>query len=347
MKINVGLVGYGMAGAGFHAPLIQATDGLALTAVTSSSPERVRQDLPGAKVYPTIDDLLADPAIHLVVIATPNTTHDEFARKALLAGKHVVVEKPFVIHSAQANALADLARQQGLVLSVFQNRRWDNDFLTVRRLLATGMLGELYSYEAHFDRYRPAVRDKWKEQDLEGSGTLYDLGSHLIDQALLLFGLPRSVWADLTPQRPGAQTVDYFHLLLDYGQLRVLLHSGSVVRQPGPRFQLHGTAGSFIKYGIDPQERMMKAGHRPGDPGWGEDQPEQYGDLTADLNGLTMQGKIVTLPGWYHQYYDGVYRAIAEGGPNPVSPEEARNTIRVIEHAIRSHEERRTVVFEP
>ncbi len=345
MTIHVGLVGYGMSGEIFHAPLIEKVEGLALSTVMSSKPEKVHQDYPDVTVVPALDRLLADKNIALVVISTPNDTHYEFAKRAIEAGKHVIVEKPFTIHAADADELIELARQHNVMLSVYQNRRWDNDFLTIRHLLQTGVLGAVSTYEAHYDRYRPIIKDRWRERPIAGSGTLYDLGSHLIDQALFLFGLPRSVWADVQAQRAGAKTDDYFHLVLDYPQQRVILHAGSLVLEPGPHFQIHGSKGSFIKYGLDSQEDALKAGKRPGDPGWGEDNEKDYGELTIDVGELTVKGKVKTLTGGYERYYQGIVAALTQGKPAPVSAEEGRNTIQVIEYALQSQKEQRAIAF--
>lgn len=345
MTIRVGLAGYGLAGSVFHAPLIQSVEGLSLAAIVTSQDERVKRDYPGVEVLPTFERLLERGDIELIVVATPNVTHHDLARKALEAGRHVVVDKPFVIHADEADDLIELARRQHVVLSVFQNRRWDNDFLTVRSLLASGLLGEINTYECHYDRFRPQVITRWREEPLPGSGTLYDLGAHLIDQALLLFGTPESVWADVRAQREGAQVDDYFHLVLGYGRRRVILHAGSLVREEPPRFQLHGSKGSFIKYGLDPQEDQLKAGMRPGDPRWGQDEPAMYGDLTMDVGELVVKGKINTLTGRYEAFYQGIVEAIAQGKPAPVTPEDARNTIRVIERAVESQQEQRVRAF--
>jgi scyllo-inositol 2-dehydrogenase (NADP+) len=346
MTIRVGLIGYGLSGKVFHAPLIQRVKGLELVAVVSSNPDKVLRDLPDVDVVSTPEELLERKDIELVVIATPNTLHHPYAKAAIMAGKHVVVEKPFTITTEEADELIDLARQHRVLLSVYHNRRWDNDFLTVQRLIESGCLGELALYEAHYDRYRPKVRDRWREHDIPGAGTLYDLGSHLIDQALVLFGPPQTVWADLEAQRTGAQTVDYFHLVLDYGRLKVVLHSGSLVRGDGPRFQIHGEKGSFIKYGLDPQEDQLKQGMAPGDQGYGVGQVEHDGELTVELGGLSVKGRVETLPGTYHAYYEGIVEAIQSEKPAPVTAEEARNVIKVIECAIRSHREKRVVTFE-
>ncbi len=345
MTIRVGLVGYGLAGSVFHAPLIESVEGLSLAAIVTSQAERVKRDYPDVEVVPTIEGLLGRDDIGLVVIASPNVTHHDFARRALEAGKHVVVDKPFVIHAAEADDLIELAHRRQVVLSVFQNRRWDNDFLTVRHLLGSEVLGEVITYECHYDRFRPEVQKRWREDPLPGSGTLYDLGAHLIDQALCLFGAPESVWGDVRAQRPGAQVDDYFHLVLGYGRRRVILHAGSLVRETPPRFQLHGSKGSFIKYGLDPQEDQLKAGMRPGDAGWGEDEPAMYGDLTIDVGDLVVKGKVTTLGGHYEAYYQGMVEAITQGSPAPVVPEDARNTIRAIECALQSQQEQRVIKF--
>lgn len=346
MTINVGLVGYGLSGSVFHAPLIESVPGLTLKAIVSSAPEKVHRDHPTVAVVPTLDHLLAHEDISLIVIATPNDTHYDFAKQAIAAGKHVIVDKPFVIHTAQADELIALAHKHTVLFSVYHNRRWDNDFLTIRHLLQTGMLGELSTYEAHYDRYRPLVQDRWRERNTPGSGTLYDLGSHLIDQALFLFGLPETVSARIQAQRMGAVADDYFHLVLTYPRHNVILHASSLVREPGPHFQLHGTKGSFIKYGLDPQEDALRAGKRPGDSGWGEDPPGNYGEMTFDVNELTIKGKVKTLPGGYEAFYEGVVAALTLGKRASVSAEEARDTIRVIEGALRSQGEQRIVVFE-
>lgn len=343
MTIQVGLVGYGLSASVFHAPIIQSIEGMNLQAVVSSNPQKVHQDHPDVGVFADIDGLLQESEINLVVICTPNTSHYEFAKKAILAGKHVVVEKPFTVDSNQADDLIALAKEHHVLLSVYQNRRWDNDFLTVTALLKTDMLGTLSTYEAHYDRYRPEVRDRWREQNVPGSGILYDLGSHLIDQALHLFGMPHTIWADLRAEREGAQTDDYFHLILGYPKLRVILHSGSLVKMGGPRFTLHGTQGSFVKYGLDPQEEQLKQGMHPGDSGWGEDEPDFYGKLSTLVGELSIEASVPTLAGRYQTFYERMVEAIDSGSPLPVSAERARDTIRIIEYAIQSHKEKQTV----
>ncbi|CAN5381279.1 oxidoreductase [soil metagenome] len=342
-QIQVGLIGYGLAGATFHAPIIAAVPSLVLRRVVSSRTAEVARDHPGAEAVSDAEALFADPQIELVVIATPNPTHHPLARRALEAGKHVVVEKPFVVHLAEADELLRLAAEQGRVLSVYHNRRWDGDFQTVKQLIGSGILGRVATYESRFDRYRPQVRDRWRERDEPGSGALYDLGSHLIDQALHLFGLPETVLADVGAQRTGAQTDDYFHLLLGYGKQRVILHSAALVRQPAFRFAIHGDRGSFLKRGLDPQEEQLKQGVRPGDANWGIEPPTQRGELVTEVTGLPVHARVETLPGSYETFYQGIAGAILEGAPAPVSAAEARNTIAVIEAALQSSREGRIV----
>lgn len=343
MNINVGLIGYGYSGATFHAPLINKVKGLILKAVASSSDSKVKRDYPQVEVFSDVNVMLSHKEIDAVIITSPNTTHYEYAKQAITAGKHVVVEKPFTITSIEANELIELAQKKGVLLTVFQSRRWDSDFLTIRELLNTKILGNLTTYEAHFDRFRPDVRDRWREKDIPGSGTLYDLGSHLIDQSLTLFGMPKTVWADLRAEREGAEAVDYFHMVLGYKKMKVILQSGCLVRESGPRFILHGDRGSFIKYGLDCQEQQLKTGMLPGNVGWGEDSLADYGRLTADIGGITIRGVIETLPGRYENFYESLVEAITVGTALSVRAEEARDTIRIIEYAIKSHQKQKTI----
>ncbi|SKB96204.1 oxidoreductase [Luteibacter sp. 22Crub2.1] len=338
--IPTGLIGYGTAGAFFHAPLIAAAEGLRLAAIGSRRAEQIARDFPEATAYEHPHDLIADPSLELIVIASPNESHAPLARAALEAGKHVVVDKPFTLNAAEADALIALADRVDRRLSVFQNRRWDNDFLTVRRLVDDGRLGEVVYFEAHFDRFRPEIKQGWRETEVAGSGLLYDLGAHLIDQALVLFGLPQAITADVTRQRAAAKVDDYFHLVLDYGHRRAVLHASVMVRDPGPRYLVHGDGGSFVKYGIDGQEAALREGRRPGGANWGEDEPASFGRFT-DADGSTTV--IDTLPGRYTAYYEGVAAAIREGATLPVAAREARDVIRVIEAAQLSARERRTV----
>lgn len=343
-RYNVGLIGYGVGGAIFHAPMIAATAGLKLARVASRSadPDELHRAYPGVTRDDAPQAMLDDPAIDLVVVCTPNPSHYALAKAALLAGKHVVVDKPFVLSSAEGDELVALAREKGRLLSVYQNRRWDGDFLTLRQTVASGELGPIHTYRAHFDRYAPQVKRSWKSEPQPGSGVLWDLGSHLIDQALQLFGLPQTVTAQVAIQREGAQVEDAFELVLDYGVRKAVLHASALVRAPGPRYEVHGAQGSFIKYGVDTQEDTLKRGGRPGDAGWGHDQPANYATITG-ADGASRA--VATIPGDYRAYYGAIHQAIAQGGPAPVAAEDAVAVVRVIECAYRSHRERRTIDF--
>lgn len=334
-EINVGLVGYGFSGAVFHAPIINRVQGLRLSKVVSTNAEKVTQDNPHAAVVDNVNDLFNDPSIDLVVISSPNTTHFPFAFEALQAGKHVVIEKPFVNVVSEGEVLLHLAKEKNLLLSVYHNRRWDGDFLTVQRLIESGDLGEIHTFESHFDRFVPVVSNNWREKDQPGSGTLFDLGSHLIDQALVLFGTPQTIFADIGTQRNSAEADDYFHLLLKYEKTRVILHSSMLMKQQGPRFQVHGTKGSFVKYGYDSQEDLLIKGVKPGDTAWGMEEPEHYGVLTIE-DRLSSERIIETETGCYECFYKGIAESIHSGQPAPVRAEEATNTIRIIEAAKQS-----------
>ena len=339
--LQVGLVGFGLAGRVFHAPLIQANPNLRLTHIVQRHGDEARQKYPHAEIVRDVDTLLAQKSVDLVVVATPNTSHFDIAMRALNAGKHVVVDKPFTITTREADELVDLSRRSGRVLSVFQNRRWDGDFLTVREILGQRLLGRLAEYESRFDRFRPAIKaSAWREQDAPGSAVLFDLGSHLIDQAMVLFGPPATIYADLRKQRDGAMSVDNFEIHLGYSNLKVTLKAASLVCDPSPRFVLHGTEGSFTKFGLDPQEEALKQGHSPAESGWGEEVPEAWGTLTR-CDGAINRQKYPTLPGRYPDYYGNVYRAITSGEELAVKPEQAREVIRLIELAEQSAREGR------
>lgn len=343
--IGVGLVGYGMSGSSLHAPLIGAEPGLALRAVVCSDPDRVHHDLPSVPVVPSIAELLSDAEIRLVVVAAPNPVHHELARTALLADRHVVVDKPFTVTTAQAEELITLAAQRDRRLAVFHQRRWDGDFRTVESCVRSGALGNVTTYAAHYDRFRPVPTDRWSEQDLPGAGVLYDLGAHLIDQALALFGPPRSVLADVGVQRPDAVVDDYAHVVLGYGRLRVILHAGSLVRAPGPRYVAHGDAGSLVSHGVDGQIAALLAGARPGDPGWGAPDANRWATLTTETAGLPVTGRLTGARGRYESFYRQMAAAVRGTGRVPVSGEEGRETVRVIECALRSSREGRVVAL--
>ena len=344
--IGVGLIGYGAAARVFHAPFIEAVPRLKLRKVVERSGDESRRRYPHVEVVRDADELLRDDRVALVVVTTPNASHFELARRSLLAGKHVVVEKPFTNTSEEALELIELARRQGRLLTVNHNRRWDGDFLTVREILKAGLLGRLVEYESHYDRFRNYPREgAWREEEGPGSGILFDLGSHLIDQALVLFGRPRAVTADVRRQRAFAKADDNFELLLDYDGLKVTLGAGMLVREPRPRFRLHGTEGSFVKHGMDPQEEALKRGLSPSSPDWGVEPPERWGALDARVGGLRVRGRVETLAGGYQSFYQNVADASEGRAELAVKAEEALVTARVIEAALSSSEQRRTVPF--
>jgi len=329
--LNVALVGYGFVGKVFHAPLIANTSGLRLHTIVSSDAAKVLASWPDMRVVADAEAAFADADIDLVVIATPNQTHAPLASAALARGKHVVVDKPFALDLAEAQqVIADAARADRIV-SVFQNRRWDADFLTLRSLVDNGALGEVSELHSHFDRYRPEVADRWRERDQPGSGLWYDLGPHLLDQALQLFGMPVAVFADIGRQREAAQADDYFHVLLRYPQRRVLLHAGSLVPANELRFAVHGTRGSYLKYGMDGQEAALRNDAVPGGPDWGRDpRPGELHQVGAD--GMRIN-PVPGLAGDYRRYYQAMYAAIVEGQPPPVTTGEALQVMALLQLA--------------
>ena len=340
--LNVALLGYGFASKTFHAPLLTHVPGLRLTHIVSSDSAKVKKDY-DVTVLAKTEEAFALPEIDLIVLATPNVTHFDLAHKALSAGKHVVVDKPFTNTVAEAAELITVARSHRRLLSVFQSRRWDADFLTLRKLLADGALGEVAHFESHYDRYRPEPRQRWRELPGPGSGIWFDLGSHLVDQALQLFGPPEAVYADLENQRPLGQAVDYFHVILRYGRRRVILHGASLVVAETPRFTVHGALGSFTKFGMDPQEESFKRGDTPGSSGWGQD-PHMGTLITKKGDGFDKR-QVPNIPGSYLAYYEGIRDAITLGAPNPVAPEDGLAVINVIETGIKSSAARAELPF--
>ncbi|MFC8789879.1 Gfo/Idh/MocA family oxidoreductase [Streptomyces cinereoruber] len=353
--LRVGLVGYGLAGSVFHAPLIAASEDLALAAVTTGNPERAaeaRAAHPGVRVVAKPEELWAPGAeeLDLVVVASPNKTHVEVATAALEAGLPVVVDKPLAGTAAEARALAALAEERGLLLSVFQNRRWDSDFRTLRRLLDEDALGEVQRFESRFERWRPKPKGGWRESGApeEIGGLLYDLGSHVVDQALVLFGPVVSVYAESDVRRPGAGADDDTFLALTHANgVRSHLYVSATTAQLGPRFRVLGQRAGFVKYGLDPQEAALRDGLRP-EPGsaWGTEPEELWGRLGAGESPLTGGGAPVeSLPGAYPAYYAAVAAALRGTGPNPVTAHEAADALDVLEAARRSAREGITVAL--
>ncbi len=347
-NLQVGLAGFGPGGHIFNAPIIESTAGFLISAAMTSNPQNrkvAREKYPQADVVTEYEQLLENDQLDLIVITTPNHTHYPMAKKALLAGKHVVVEKPFTVTTREAEDLIRLSQEQQLVLSINHNRRWDSDFQTVRRVIASNRLGKVVEYQAHFDRFRNYIKPGWKEQkEVPGSGILYDLGSHLIDQALLLFGFPAEVFAILSSQRADSTVTDRFEVYLLYPDLKVRLSAGMLVKKPGPRYTLLGQKGSFLKFGMDPQEEALKAGQTPSTtPDWGVEEPHLWGELHLDNNGDTHLEKIKSESGDYRKFYQNIYQAIVNKVPLEVTPEQAKRVIQIIEAAYRSHMSKQVV----
>ncbi len=343
--IKTGVVGYGISAKVFHLPFIASqTDEYELVSILQRRGEEAKEKYPFVQLVRTIEELVADPQLDLIVITTPNDTHFPYAKMALEAGKHVVLEKPFTNTTAEARQLVDIAAKSGKNLSVYQNRRYVSDFRTMREILDKQLLGEVHEFEAHYDRYRAEERPgAWREAPLPGSGILYDLGAHIIDQALYFFGMPLRITADIRQQRPHARVDDYFNIWLDYGFNKVILHAGMLVREPGPRYMIQGTKGSFIKYGEDPQEARLRAGEAPHGEDWGKEKEATWGLLHTAINGEMIKEKYPSHTGSYADYYHDLYQTIMNGAPLAEKPEHGYNTIRIIELAIQSHHERRTV----
>nr|WP_113867244.1 oxidoreductase [Brenneria salicis]NMN91669.1 putative dehydrogenase [Brenneria salicis ATCC 15712 = DSM 30166]RBP61414.1 putative dehydrogenase [Brenneria salicis ATCC 15712 = DSM 30166]RLM30362.1 oxidoreductase [Brenneria salicis ATCC 15712 = DSM 30166] len=339
--IRVGLLGYGYASKTFHAPLIAGTPGMELAAISSSDADKVHADWATLRIQSDPQTLFNDPNIDLIVIPTPNDTHFPLARQALEAGKHVVVDKPFTVTLSQAHELGAAAEHKGKLLSVFHNRRWDSDFLTLKNLLHSGALGDVVYMESHFDRFRPEVRQRWREDGSEGSGIWYDLGPHLIDQVLQLFGLPVAIQVDMAQLRPGSKAVDYFHATLIYPQRRVALHASMLAAAPTARYIVHGTRGSFVKFGVDQQEDHLKAGQRPPSASWGQD--KQDGVLTLHRDGVMAQQAVTTIPGDYPAYYAAIRDALTGKGDNPVSVHQAIQVMELIELGLLSYQQKKTM----
>lgn len=343
--INTALCSYGMSGIVFHGPLLETHPGFKITKILERNKEESIGRHPGAELLRSYEAILEDDDVELVVVNTPDHLHFEMAGKALKAGKHVVVEKPFTLNTENADELIALAKKHGVLLTVFQNRRWDGDFLTVKEIIRAGKLGRLVDFESHFDRYRTEIQESWKDRST-GTGTLFNLGSHLVDQALQLFGMPEYLYCDSRMLRDGALTDDSYDLFLHYPDVKCLLRSSYLVSEPGPRFILHGTAGSFLKWGIDPQEEALKNGSIPGSPGWGAEEESHWGSINARIGDRFLKGKHTTIAGSYLEFYENLYEAIREGAPLAVDPQEARNVIRIIEAAYLSSKEKRVVKLE-
>jgi predicted dehydrogenase len=342
--ISTGVLSYGMSGRVFHCPLLAAHPGFEITGIVKRGINEPIPLYPDAKIYKSIDEAVKSPDTELIIVNIPNEYHYQFTAKALLAGKHVVVEKPFTVTSSEANELIMLAKKSKKILTVFQNRRWDGDFLTVKKVLNEKQLDKVVEFEAHYDRWRNYVQENtWKEEDGPGGGILYNLGSHMIDQALNLFGVPDFVDARTGIQRTKGKADDFYDIRMEYKNLNVILKSSYLVREPGPRYVIHGEAGSFVKYGLDPQEQDLIDCKIPGSENWGSEPKNQWGKLNTEINGGHYEGPLETIPGNYLAFYDSVYESIRNGAPLAVTAEEAMLGIKIIEACIESNKFKKAV----
>lgn len=334
--INTGLAAFGMSGQVFHAPFISTNPHFNLSKVVERSKELSKARYPDATIVRSFNELIADSNLELIVVNTPDSTHFEYARMALEAGKNVVVEKPFTSTLKQAEELIALAKEKGLMITVYQNRRWDSDYQTLREILDKGLLGRVVEFESTFARYRNYIKPgTWKETGELGGGLVYNLGSHLIDQALLLFGMPEAVYADIDTLRSGGKVDDYFliHFIRPEfdSRLKITLKASYLMREPEPRFTVHGTLGSFIKYGVDKQEAALLDGEMPNQPHWGEESSTDWGLLHTEINNEVIHQKYPSHQGTYASFYENIYNHLRSNTPLCVDEKSILNVIKVIE----------------
>lgn len=349
-QFRVGLIGFGIGGQIFHAPVMAPVKGLRLHKIRASKPEQVavaKERYPDALIVADANDIINADDIDLVVISTPNLSHYSLAQQALEAGKHVVLDKPFTINTKDADELIKLAAQVNKLLTVYHNRRFDSDINTVKKLISSGLLGNVVEYESRYDRFRNFLKPgAWREEDAPGTGILYDLGSHLIDQVLTLFGLPQAVTADLRIQRREGKAIDNFEVILHYDGIKASIKAGMLVKETLPRLIVLGNNGSYVKYGMDVQEEALKAGLNPlTKSNWGIEPPEIWGTINTEYNGMHIVGKLKSEAGNYTGFYQNVYNVLTGKEELQVTALQARNTIRIIELAMQSHEQKRTVDY--
>ena len=342
--INTALCSFGMSGYVFHAPFIEVHPGFNLYGVWERTKNNAQAKYPNIKTFRNLEEMLADQNIELVVVNTPSVTHYDFTKQVINSGKNVIVEKPFTATVEQAEELIQLAKEKNVTLSVYHNRRYDSDFKTVKKILDEGWLGKIVEAEIHYDRYDPGLSYKvHKEIPTAAVGSIYDLGSHLIDQALVLFGMPNAVFADLDTYRPNSKVGDYFDIKLFYGTHRVILKSSYYVREALPGNILNGTKGSFLKSKADIQEAELQAGKIPGSKDWGAEPDKEKGLLHTEKDGKIIREQVTTLNGDYMEYYEGIYQALRNNGSVPVTGTEGMNVIRVIETALESNKDKKVI----
>ena len=343
-KIKTALLSYGMSGKVFHAPFLELHPGFELLGSWERSKKLIQEEYPNVKSFPSLESIIEDKTIDLVIVNTPIDTHFEYAKKVLLAGKHAIVEKAFTATVAEAQELAALAKEKKLKLFVFQNRRWDSDFKTVKKVVNENVLGEIVEAEFHFDRFNPELSPKiHKETANSGSGILRDLGPHIIDQALYLFGMPNAVFADIRWTREHTVVEDYIDILLYYPNHRVRLKAGFFVREPNPSYVIHGKKGSFLKSRGDVQEDELKIGMKPNFTTWGTEAEGKEGLLHTEIEGKIIKEKVPTLQGNYYDFFDAVYQSLADDTPEPVSALDGLKVMRIIEAATQSNELKKVI----
>jgi predicted dehydrogenase len=344
--VKTGLASYGMSGMVFHAPLLHVNPGFEIVKIVERSYKGSKTKYPYVQVVKSFEDLLIDESIELIIVNTPDSTHFDYCKMSLEAGKHVVVEKPFTIKSSEAEELIHLSKVNKCLLSVFQNRRWDGDYLTVKKVVKEQLLGRLVSFEANWNRYRNFIQpDTWKEEPNVGAEIVYNLGAHIIDQVYDLFGMPNSISADIGIQRTNGKVDDYYNIIMRYKDLLVNLKTSYLVREDGPRYILHGTEGSFLKWGLDPQEDDLKAGKSPDASDWGSEPKKMWGKLNTDIGGLHITGRVETIAGNYLAYYNNIYDVIRNNAGLIVKPEQSLDIIRIIEASIESNRTGNTIHF--
>ena len=343
-KIKTAITSFGMSGQVFHGPSLKVHDGFEVVQVLERTKTLSKKLFPETEIVKTFDSILSNPAIELVVVNTPDYLHYEMSKAAIEAGKHVLVEKPVTLKSEHAVELIELANKKGVVFTVYQNRRWDGDFLTVKKVLESGNLGRLIEFESHFDRYRTyIVANTWKEEAGEYAGVLYNLGSHMVDQAYVLFGKPKAVTAHLKIVRRAGMATDYYDIRLDYEEFSALLKCSYLVKKPGPRYSIYGEYGTFHKWGIDPQEEVLKTGVLPQGENWGKDMEENWGELNYEKDGVNFVGKIATIPGNYTALYDNLYDVIRNGSELIVKPNESLEVLKILEACLQSNALKKTI----
>jgi scyllo-inositol 2-dehydrogenase (NADP+) len=342
--IKTAVLSFGLSGKAFHCPFIFLHKGFELYGIWERTKNESPAFYPGIKVYRSLEEVLEDKDVELVIVNTPTATHYDYAKRSLEAGKHIVVEKAFTTTLAEAIELKELAEKNNLRIAVFQNRRWDSDFKTVEKIIREGWLGEIVEMEIHFDRFKDELSPKpHKETPAPGAGILNDLSPHLIDQALVLFGMPQSIFADLRITRPGSKVDDYFELLLYYPTLRVRLKSCYQVREPLPAYSVFGRKGTFLKSRADIQEAQLIQHIKPNLTDWGTEPESEQGLLHTEKDGKVIREKIPTLQGNYYDYYDGVYQALRNNKPMPVTADDGIRTMVLIDAALRSNLERKVI----